>query len=475
MNTDRYGLRRAGDRCHVQPRAASGRHRARLIATLLAGIVLAALTAASCGGGETDLSLGNVSVGTVAELVEAPATVTAKSAVTLTAPTGGTLAALYVNSGDAVKAGRILALIDSPEAEDQLAQAEAALKAANRSSGGFGGGTDLSRLQRATDRAADRAFKTAEKAGKKISDPKVRDALLAQARAAQRQYDVAARAAGEAIRAVQRGVGRLSSALSALSRAQRLQAQQAYDLAEATVDALTLRAPISGLVQLGAVTGSGSPLAGVAGSGAVPGRLSAAAASPSGGTPVGSAPGVDGTVPVGGRVAAGTPVLTVVDTSSLGVVADVDETDVMRVKRGLPASIEVDAAQGASYAGKVRSVDVLPTASARGGVSYRVRLTLGAGTFADGGDAPSPRPGMSATARLQVRQASDAVTVPTAAVVSAEGRDAVWVVRNGRAERIGVTVGVRGQGLVQIVSGVGPGQQVVVRGTDEVRQGQQVS
>ena len=180
-------------------------------------------------------------------------------------------------------------------------------------------------------------------------------------------------------------------------------------------------------------------------------------------------------MPVGGRVAAGTPVLAVVDTSHLGVVAEVDEADVLLVKPGLSASIEVDAAKGASYPSKVRSVDVLPTASARGGVSYRVRLTLGAGTFADGRDAPAPRPGMSAMARLQVRQASETVTVPAAAVFSAEGRDSVWTVRNGRAERIVVTVGVQGQGVVQIVSGMRPGEQVVVRGADQVRPGQQVS
>jgi hypothetical protein len=37
-----------------------------------------------------------------------------------------------------------------------------------------------------------------------------------------------------------------------------------------------------------------------------------------------------------------------------------------------------------------------------------------------------------------------------------------------------VTVGVQGQDLVQIVNGVQPGQQVVVRGTDQVRSGQQL-
>jgi len=101
-------------------------------------------------------------------------------------------------------------------------------------------------------------------------------------------------------------------------------------------------------------------------------------------------------------------------------------------------------------------------------------LSLAAGRFPDGRPAPAPRPGMSAVAHLEVRSAADAVTVPAAAVFSADGRDAVWVVKDGRAEEVPVTVGVQGPELVQIVSGVRPGQQVVVRGTDRVRGGQQV-
>jgi HlyD family secretion protein len=462
---------------HVVPGAAAGGERStgrtRLIALLLAGIVLSTLTAASCGGRKSIVSVGTASVGTVAEEVEAPATVTAAAAVAVTAPAEGTLATLYVDTGDAVKTGQILAVIDSPAAEERLAQSEAALDAANRATVGYGGGTDLSGRQRATDRAAARAFDDARDAGKRIADPPARDALLAQVRAAQQQYEVTARSARNAVRSVQRGMARLSSAMRALSAAQRLQAQQAYDLARSTVDALKLRAPIAGVVQLGAPA-STPGLAGVAGSGPAAGQLSSAAGPPTGGTPLGSAPGVDGIVPVGGRVAPGTPVLTVVDASHVGVTADVDQADVLLVRRGTSASIELDAAAGVRYSGKVRAVDVLPTPSTRGGVSYRVRLTLGAGALVDGRVAPAPRPGMSGTVRLQVRQASDAVTVPAATVFSAAGGDAVWLVRDGRAERIAVTVGVQGKDAVQIVSGVRPGQQVVVRGTDQVQQGQQL-
>lgn len=443
---------------------------------MLATVTLIGLTAASCDDGDDAIDLGQVERASVAEIVDAPATVTARAAVTVSAPADGTLASLRVKPGEQVKAGQVLAVIDSPAAEQRLAQAKQALDAAKRAGGGMGGGGDLLRSIRATDQAAAKEFDEARKAAEKIADERLREALLAQVDAAQRHYGIASQAATDAVRAVQRGMAGLNSAVSALSAAQRLQAQQAYDLAKATVDALTLRAPISGVVQLGGTASASVPtdaLASLLGAasgqlGAVPGLTAPGAA------PAAPPIGVDGAVPVGGRVTAGTPVLTVVDLSDIGLVAEVDETDVLLVTPGVTGTVELDAATGATYPVEVRSVDVLPAATASGGVGYRVRLALSAGTFADGSAAPVPRPGMSAVVRLRVREASDAVTVPAAAIFSAEGRDTVWRVRDGRAERVPVTIGVQGQDLVQIVSGVEPGQQVVIRGTDRVETGQRL-
>ena len=103
-----------------------------------------------------------------------------------------------------------------------------------------------------------------------------------------------------------------------------------------------------------------------------------------------------------------------------------------------------------------------------------MRLTAGAGKYSDGRVAPAPRPGMSAVAHLAVRAARDAVAVPAAAVFNADGRDSVWIVRDGKAVRTAVTVGVSGQDLVQVVSGVQTGDRIVVRGADQVHTGQQL-
>jgi HlyD family secretion protein len=409
----------------------------------------------------------------VVEVVDAPASVTAKAAATLTAPADGKLASLRVRAGDRVGAGQVLAVIDSPAAQARLKQAKQALAAARRA--GVPSGVDLSGAQKTTDRAAQDAFTAARNAAGQVSDAKVRAALLAQVAAAERHYSSAAKAAGQAIRAVQRGVAGLGSALNALGAAQRLQAQQAYDLAKSTVDSLTLRAPISGVVQLGGASTGAGPASSLSdllqSSGIDPGALASAA--PSGGG-TGTLPGVDGTVPLGGQVTAGTAVLTVVDIGELGLLAEVDETDVILVRPGAAASVELDAATGASYDATVRSVDVLPTPSSRGGVSYRARLRLGAGRYADGREAPTPRPGMSAVVHLRVREATGTVTVPAAAVFSSDGQDAVWAVRDGKARQVPVSVGVQGQDVVQILSGLSEGQRVVVRGTDQVRSGQEV-
>ncbi len=471
------GVRRAPS---PRPPAAS---RLRLPILLLTSIVLLNLTGASCGAPETRFALANADRTTVTEILDVPASVTARAVATLSAPADGTLSALRVDPGETVKVGQILAVIDSPVARNRLAKARQALDAAKRADRGVDRSSDLSRLRRDTDRAAARAFDAARAAAENLADQRLRATLLVQVQAAAEQYGIAARTADETVRAVQRGVAGLNSAVSALTAAQRLQAQQAYDLARSTVAALTLRAPIGGVVQLGGGTAP-APAAGalaglfgaasVAGAGSVGGaaRLSAdafnAAAAPA---PV---VGVDGVVPVGGRVTAGTPVLTVVDLSDLGLVADVDETDVLLLTTGLAATVELDAVTGASYPARVRAVDVLPTASARGGISYRVRLSLAAGRYADGRDAPAPRPGMSAVVRLRVREATDAVAVPAAAVLSTDGGDTVWAVRDGRAERVPVTVGVQGQDLVEIVSGIPAGQSVVVRGADQVRVGQRL-
>lgn len=435
---------------------------------LAAAVLLPSLTAVSCGDNSRGVSVGEATRGTVDEIVEAPGSVTARAAGTVSSPAEGTLAELRVDDGDRVSKGQVVAVIDAPAVQQRLTDAERALDQASRGGVPSGGGTAaFTAVRRRTDAQADAAFDTARDAAQQVSDARLKAALLKQIEAARQQYAAASEAASAAVRSVQRGVAGLTQAVNALTAAQRMQAQQAYDLAVAAADALTLRAPVAGVVQLGGTSAGGTAsLTDLLSAGASTGSV------PS--TPAATLPGVDAAVPEGATVSAGTPILTVVDTGKLGLAADVDETDVLLVTTGVPATVELDAATGATYRATVRAIDQLPKTSARGGVSYRVRLDLGKGTYRDGRTAPTPRPGMSAVVRLRVNRATDAITVPASAIVNADGRDTVWAVHNGQAERVPVTLGVQGEDVVQVLSGIDAGQRIVVTGADQVKTGQEL-
>lgn len=186
----------------------------------------------------------------------------------------------------------------------------------------------------------------------------------------------------------------------------------------------------------------------------------------------GSGARTTGPVTAGMPVMPGMPLVTLVDTSVLSVVADVDETDVLQVKPGVRATAQLDAVPGGRYPAAVAAVDLTPTSSSRGGVSYRVRLTLGRGALAGGQPAPTPRPGMSAIVDLHVREAPNALAVASSAVLRSGGTEAVWVDEAGKARRRLVTLGAQGDDLVQVTDGLRLGDRVVVKGADGVREGQ---
>ena len=89
----------------------SAGHRGR-VATVLA---VAALSVAGCTGGSgSDVEVADVGRATVVEVVEAPATVTARATATVTSPADGTVAALRVREGQQVRAGQVLLRVESP-------------------------------------------------------------------------------------------------------------------------------------------------------------------------------------------------------------------------------------------------------------------------------------------------------------------------------------------------------------------------
>ena len=446
-----------------------------------AAVAVSAVLLTGCTGNSSGIQVAAVGRSTVSEVVEAPATVQAAATTTVTSPATGTVETVYVRDGQRVAAGTLLFQISSPQAEARLTQARSALAQVD-SAGPDSPALLTGSSQTQADTAAQGAFTAARNAAAGIPDPRLKAAALTQITAAERQYQLAAAQARAAIAAINSGIGNLNAAIGSLTAAQRVQAQTAVQVAQDAVDALEVTAPIDGTVQLGGSSSgqsSGTDLGDALSQ--LPADQQQQAASALGGAlPTGGSGGAGGQVQTAGPVTVGTPVstgttlATIVDVSRLSLQADVDETDVFLVKPGVKAEAELDAVPGGRYPATVASVGLSPTQSARGGVSYRARLTLAGGTLPDGSRAPTPRPGMSAVADLKVRTATDAVSVPATAIVRDGDRDAVWVVEDTHARRRNVTVGTQGEDQVAVTAGLRVGEQVVVRGVDQVREGQEL-
>ena len=436
--------------------------------TLAAVGVVPALLLAGCGGDDgADVRVEEVGRGTVNEVVDAPATVTARATSTVTSPADGTVASLVVPDGATVRRGDVLLVLDSPAARERLASAQ-------ETAAGAGvrvvlPQADLDPLQDQLDRAASDAFATSRSAAAQVPDPAARAAALTAIAEAEARYAAAAAAARSVVASVGAGVGSVEDALNAVGSTQRASADALVASAQATVDGLTVRAPQDGVVTYGDGGGgeTGAPdLSGLVG--ALPPELAGAAEALGGGG--GPAPQTTAALAVGVNVASGSPLLSVTDTSGLGVVAEVDETDVLLVRPGVQAGVELDAVPSADYSASVTSVDVMPTSSTGGGVTYRVRLSL---VVPPG--APSPLPGMSAVVDLRVRESVGALSVPAAAVVRDGAADAVYVEEDGAYRRREVVLGALGEEAVEVVSGLRLGERVVVSGADQLTDGQSSS
>jgi len=448
---------------------------------LLAGLAASALLLAGCSSDDAPaVKTATVGRGDVTEVVEAPGTVQPRASASVSAPAAGTVATLLVADGQEVQAGQVLMTIDSPQAQAQLASAQQADRdaAASSSSGSStADARELAASQAASDRDAQARFADAQTAAEALTDPDARAQALAAVQTSKTQYDLLTQQTRALVQQVQSGLGNLDGAVASLGQAQRLQTRAAVAAAKSTVEALTVKAPISGRVSLSATGGGGgaSLPAGAAGllaqsgitlpSGAGSGSGGAA---PAAGTPV---------LAQGAAVASGSALLSIVDASVLTVTADVDETDVLQVVPGVKADLSISAVQGASYGATVTSVDPTPGSAGGGAVTYTARMSYDGGTTTAGAPAPVPLPGMTAEVSLRVKEAPGVVEVPASAVLRGQNgaKDAVWVVSAGkRAERRDITIGARGEDDVEVTQGLRTGETVVVQGGDAVTRGEQL-
>ncbi|MGB5082115.1 MAG: efflux RND transporter periplasmic adaptor subunit [Burkholderiales bacterium] len=212
------------------------------------------------------------------------------------------------------------------------------------------------------------------------------------------------------------GMGTMRARDEALAAFQAAEANLA--LAEARLQKATLRAPLSGIVGLRAVS-------------------------------------------VGAYVAPGERIVELTGIHPIKLDFRVPELALSSVRRGQRVRITLDALPGRVFEGEIYAIDPVVDIAGR---AIRLRARI-----------PNPKgelsPGLFARVRLVVERRDNALLVPEAAIFAREDKQLVYRVVDGRAVQTEVVLGKRRPGQVEIRSGLARDALVVTAGHQQIREG----
>jgi RND family efflux transporter MFP subunit len=170
-----------------------------------------------------------------------------------------------------------------------------------------------------------------------------------------------------------------------------------------------------------------------------------------------------------------TGIATIVNMNSNEIEVDVNEAFIARVKEGQAVRATLDAFPDAPYEAKVRTV--IPTAD-RQKATVKVRIS-----FLKLDDKILPDMGVKVAFLEEPKPAAKkngntpepVAYIPKSAVRSDSSASYVYVVKDGKVERRAVTIGTDHGTDVGVLAGIAPGDPIVVKGPESLRDGQAVT
>jgi HlyD family secretion protein len=331
----------------------------------------------------------------------------------------GTVARVEVEEGDRVAAGQLLLALEDAEqraavevARARLAVAEAALRRV--------AGVDLpsaTAAREATEQEADQRRRELD-----------RVRVLYEAGGLSRQELEVAQLAAEEAHARLEGARASTRSLAAGGADRRAaeagvaQARDALDAALARLELTRVRSPTAGTVLIRAVE---------PGDAVQPGRV----------------------------------LMEIALDGPTELLVSPDERVIARLREGQAAVASADAFPDRRFAATVERI--APVVDPQQG-TIEVRLAV-----------PAPPayllPDMTVSVNIELERRASAWTLPLG-VVRAPTTDSAWVlvVRDGRAVRVPVRVGIRDERFIEVVSGLGPAERVVAEPADKVEPGARV-
>ena len=393
------------------------RKRITIISVIVAAVLLfvGVLTAYTRGGTKIDPSkLAKVEKGDLAKSVVATGKVTPITKVEVKSKASGIVKKLYVEYGDTVKKGQLLAQLDKVEIEAQVDQSRAALQAAEANLASSQAdyerakvdaeGPDVPLLKRQYDRSVEMA-----------KDGVVSESALDDA---DRNYKMA-----------------LNKQNVAKAQVTVLKAKIAQSQAEVARDQANLKQ----LEEQLSYTDITSPIDGIVLSRDVE---------------MGDA--VSSILVLGSSA---TLVMTLGDTSEVYVKGKVDESDIGKVYLGQPARIKVESFKDKTFNGKVTKIS--PMGVEKDNVTtFEVRVSINN----PGGELKAE---MTANAEIILEEHKNVLQIPEGSIIYDKDKKASVEIPDPKAKegkkKIAVNIGISNGAKTEVLSGLKEGDQVVLQ------------
>jgi HlyD family secretion protein len=378
-------------------------------------VLAGAVIAATRGGTKIDPSkLAKVEKGDLAKSVVATGKVEPITKVEIKAKASGIVKKLYVDAGDRVKKGQLLAELDKEEIEARVAQAKAQLEASQASAKGTEAdlerakvdaeGVDVPMLKRAYDRAQGMAKEGVVSASALDDAQKNYELALNKQNVAKAQLLVLKAKIGQAQAQVMQDHANL----------QQLEEQLGYT---------TITSPIDGIILSRDVE-------------------------------VGDA--VSSILVLGSSA---TLVMTLGDTSEVYVKGKVDESDIGKVYMAQPARIKVESFKDKTFNGKVTKIS--PMGVEKDNVTtFEVRVSI----QNPGGELKAE---MTANAEIILEEHKSVLQIPEGAILYDKDKKASVEIPSPKGkegkQKVAVNIGISNGAKTEVLSGLKEGDQVVLQ------------
>ncbi|MHB8771260.1 MAG: efflux RND transporter periplasmic adaptor subunit [Syntrophales bacterium] len=358
-----------------------------------------------------------VTQGPVEEKILRTGDIAPETQVTIYSKVQGWVEKINVREGDPVASGQVLATLDAREAEAAVAQSRANREAA---------AARLKQVRAIAEETAQAQIQQA-KANRELAEADLRRfrelheknfISRQQLDEARTKFDVAKANHDLALNSIRQKTWENDIALA---EAQLRQAQANLDLSRAQLANLIITSPLNGGVTKRFVD---------------PGTM----------------------------VKDTTPILTLMALGRMKMVVNVIEREFIHLRKGQPVHVSVTAFPDRTFTGRIEIINPALELQSR---TAEIQISI-----------PNPgfllKPGMFGRAEIILRSNPQAILVPLQSVVSQAGKEYVFVLKDGKAFRREVRKGLARDADAEILSGLTPGEQIVITGHGSLNEGTRV-